>query len=123
MALILLVDDDPDVAAVCRLLLEKQGHAVIAAANRDEGMRLLEHAGPDLIILDVMMDQPDDGIAMAREIRRTAGSVPILMLTAMCAVSGMDVATDAEIVPVDAFVRKPVEASRLITKVEILLGR
>lgn len=123
MALILLVDDDPDVIAVCRLLLEKSGHDVISATNSDDGMRMLEQEDPDLLVLDVMMEQPDDGIAMARAIRRLGNSIPILMLTAIGRVTGMDFARDKEIVPVDEFTSKPIDSSSFVAQVEALLQR
>jgi len=123
MALILMVDDDPDVVAVCRLLLEKAGHEVIAASNVDDGKRLVRERDPALMILDVMMEQPDDGIAMAREIRRQGNDRPILMLTAISQVTGMEFAGDDDVVPVDEFVSKPIDSATLVATVENLLER
>jgi DNA-binding response OmpR family regulator len=65
MARILIVDDDPDVVEACRLFLQKEGHSVAAAYSRAEGMAAIAAATPDLLILDVILEQPDDGTAMA----------------------------------------------------------
>ena len=89
MAKILIVDDDPDVVDACRLFLEKKGFNVSAAYNRVEGMSAIQSFKPDLVILDVMMDQPDDGIAMAQDLRRQGFKAPILMLTSISKVTGM----------------------------------
>ncbi|HNV04041.1 MAG TPA: response regulator, partial [Vicinamibacterales bacterium] len=68
MAKILVVDDDPDITFALSLFLKREQHEVRTAANRDEGMAALEAFSPDLMVLDVMMEQPDDGIAMAQDL-------------------------------------------------------
>ena len=122
MALILIIDDDPDVVSVCRLLLERAGHEVISAGNVDDGRQLLRQRDPDLLVLDVMMDQPDDGIALARELRRREHGIPILMLTALGRVTGMEFARDEEIIPADEFIGKPINSSTFVDTVEGLLN-
>jgi DNA-binding response OmpR family regulator len=122
MAKILIVDDDPDVVEACRMVLEKARHTVATAANRDEGMRLVAAEKPDLLILDVIMEQPDDGIAMSQDLRRQGFERPILMLTSIGKVTGLTYGRDSDLVPVDAFVEKPVDPAALIAKVDALLS-
>lgn len=121
MAKILIVDDDPDVVDASRLLLESKGHQVSGAFSRDEGLQAIKNGKPDLLILDVMMDQPDDGLVMAQELRRGGFTAPILMLTSIGKVTGMQYGKDEELVPVDDFVEKPVEPAVLINKIDALL--
>ena len=123
MARILIVDDDPDVVEACRLVLEQEGHVVTHAANRVEGMAALAGDEPDLLILDVIMDQPDDGIAMAQELRRRAFDAPIIMLTSIGKVTGFAYGSNPELVPVDYFHEKPIEPAVLVCKVAELLAR
>lgn len=123
MAKVLVVDDDPDVVDACRLFLEKQGHQVATAFSRTEGMKALESKRPDLLVLDVMMEQPDDGLAMAQELRRNGFRLPIVMLTSISKVTGLQYGEDSEIVPVDAFLEKPVDPGTLCTKVAELLAK
>jgi CheY-like chemotaxis protein len=118
MARILIVDDDPDIVEASQLLLERQGHS-----SRLEGMRRVESFQPDLMILDVMMAQPDDGIAMAQDLRRLGKKFPILMLTSVATASGLAFDKDPDMVPVDAFQAKPVEPAILLNKVAELLER
>ena len=80
---ILIVDDDPDIVEAGRLVLEREGYEVEEAPNRAEGMKRLEEVKPDLLILDVMMEEPDDGLRMAREIRKAGHTLPIIMLTSV----------------------------------------
>ena len=121
MARILVIDDDPDVVEACRLYLEKENHTVMSAYNRAEGMAAVAAHKPDLLVLDVIMEQPDDGIAMAQELRRGGFKSPILMLTSLGKVTGLSYGRDDATVPVDAFVEKPVDASTLTGLVAKLL--
>ena len=109
MPKILIVDDDPDIVDAGRLVLEREGYEVVGAPNRADGMKKLEEIKPDLLILDVMMEEPDDGLRMAREIRKKNGNeVPIIMLTSVNAAMGLNIDKDGEIVPVDEFQPQPI---------------
>ena len=122
MAKILIVDDDPDITFATELFLKKAQHEVLTASNRADGMKAIEDGNPDLIILDVMMEQADDGIAMAQELRRQGCETPILMLTSVGRVTGFKYDEDQELVPVDAFFEKPIQPDLLIEKVNELLA-
>jgi DNA-binding response OmpR family regulator len=122
MAKILIVDDDPDITFTTSLFLKKAQHEVLTASNRADGMQAIEEGNPDLIILDVMMEQADDGIAMAQELRRQGCETPILMLTSVGRVTGFKYDEDQELVPVDAFFEKPIQPDLLIEKVNELLA-
>ena len=123
MARILVVDDDPDITFAVSLFLKKDGHEVATAANRAEGMQQLDTFKPDLMVLDVMMEQPDDGIAMAQELRRRGWKRPILMLTSLGQVTGMEYDRDEGLVPVDDFQEKPISPEDLVERVNTLLGQ
>jgi DNA-binding response OmpR family regulator len=119
---ILIVDDDPDIVDAGRLVLEREGYQVESASNRAGGMKALDEVKPDLLILDVMMEEPDDGLRMAREIRKGGNDVPIIMLTSVNAAMGLNIDKDEEMVPVDEFQPKPVDPQTLIAKVKKLLA-
>ena len=61
MALIAVIDDDPDILDASSLVLSAKGYEVITANNPDDGYKIVKEKNPDLIILDVMMNEPDDG--------------------------------------------------------------
>jgi DNA-binding response OmpR family regulator len=121
MARILIIDDDPDVVESVGLFLQREGHETVSAYNRKEGMKAVSTADPDLLVLDVMMEQPDDGISMAQELRRQGFKKPILMLTSIGKVTGMKFGVHTDLVPVDAFCEKPIEPEVLVEKVAGLL--
>ena len=123
MAKVLIVDDDPDIVEASQLFLEREGYQIETANNRRDGMQKVETFQPDLLILDVMMEHPDDGFTMAQDLRRLGKKFPILMLTSVSSVSGLAFDKDPEMVPVDDFQAKPVEPAILIKKVAELLKR
>ena len=123
MAKILVVDDDPDVVDVARMILEKEGHEVVSAGSREDGMKAVDEAQPDLLVLDCMMVEANDGMVMARDLRGAGFTKPILMLSNINTITGMNVGKDEEIVPVDEFQEKPVEPEDFIAKVNNLLSR
>ncbi len=122
MIKILIVDDDPDMVEAGRIVLEGKGYEVVSAGNVSQGMKVLAEECPDLMILDVMMEEPDDGIRMARQVRREGFGLPILMLTSVNVAMGLHIDKDAEVVPVDEFQEKPVDPQTLIRKVQQLLA-
>ena len=123
MAKILVVDDDPDITYAVSLFLKKAEHDVQTDSSRGEGMTALATWKPDLMILDVMMEQPDDGIAMAQQLRREGNRVPIVMLTSVGKVTGMSFDRDSDLVPVDAFFEKPVKPDELLRTLSELLKK
>lgn len=123
VARILIVDDDPDVVDACTLILEKNGYEVASANNVTDGKAQVNKVDPDLLILDVMMEQPDDGIVMARDLRRDGFKKPILMLTSISRVTGMTFGSDSDLVPVDAFQEKPLPPKKLLETIAELLKK
>ncbi|MCX5759010.1 MAG: response regulator [Candidatus Hydrogenedentes bacterium] len=122
MGRILVVDDDTDVVESVRFVLERDGHEVFEANNRPDGMAQIKAVSPDLVILDVMMEFQDDGIAMAQELRRQGFAKPILMLTSVGKATGLTFGKDADVVPVDDFQEKPILPAALREKVRALLA-
>jgi DNA-binding response OmpR family regulator len=119
---ILIVDDDPDMVEASRIVLERDGYSVESASNVEQGLQKLAETKPDLLILDVMMEEPDDGLRFARQARRLGNTLPILMLTSVNRALGLQIGKDEEMVPVDEFVEKPVDPATLSAKVKALLA-
>jgi DNA-binding response OmpR family regulator len=120
MALIAVIDDDPDILDATSLVLTAKGYEVITADNPDDGYKIVKEKNPDLIILDVMMEEPDDGFYLAQKFRKEKLEIPIIMYTSVSKALGLEFAA-SEMVPVDDFVEKPISPATLVDKVEKLL--
>jgi DNA-binding response OmpR family regulator len=80
---VLVADDDKDIRALLRIVLEEAGYEVADASDGEEALRLALERPPDLIVLDVMMPKLD-GITVTGELRATERTreVPIILLSA-----------------------------------------
>jgi DNA-binding response OmpR family regulator len=118
MKTILVVDDERHIVDLVRLYLEKEGYAVVSAADGEDA--LVRHARhePDLVILDLMLPKID-GLEVCREIRRR-GDTPVLMLTArdddVDAIVGLELGADD-------YVTKPFNPRALVARVKAILRR
>src|SRR5438477_504407 len=85
MALVLVVDDEPDIRELVRINLEQAGHRVVTAADGDEALASVRHEPPDALFLDVRMPGTD-GWAVLDELkagsRRDLSEIPVFMVTA-----------------------------------------
>jgi DNA-binding response OmpR family regulator len=120
MALIAVIDDDPDILEASKLILTSRGFKVITANNPSDGFKIVIDNSPDLIILDVMMDEQDDGFFLAQKFRKEKIKTPILMFSSVSQTTGMEYGK-SDLIPVDEFVEKPVSPQELLEKVEKLL--
>ena len=121
MKKIVLIDDDLDIQESIKMVLENAGFEFMGATNREAGMDLVERENPDLMIIDVMMEQPDDGFFMVQELRAKGIKTPIIMLTSVGRVTGMQFDKNNEMVSVDDFEEKPIAPEKLIEKIKNLL--
>jgi len=126
MPRILIVDDDADFRATCRLPLEAAGFEVSEAGDADAGFQKVCAETPDLVILDVLMRNEYEGFDLARRLREELrlSDLPILMLTAVHSVKQPPYrfVQDEVYLPVDAFLDKPVPSDLLVRKVREMLG-
>ncbi len=119
---VLVVDDDVDVQEIVGMSLKGAGYRVLTANNGDEALETLETESPDVIILDVMMAQPDEGFYVAQKIKASDRPVPIIMLTSVARATGWDYGADDDMVPVESFLQKPIKPAVLLAKIEEVLS-
>ena len=116
--LILVVDDDPNIAQLVRLYLEKEGFEVEVETRGDEALAAFQKNPPSLILLDIMLPGMD-GWQVCRAVRQQS-NVPIIMLTAkdetFDKVLGLELGADD-------YVTKPFEGKELIARVKAVLRR
>jgi len=120
---ILIVEDQPDLAALLEYQLQAQGYATLLAEDGLSACRLAGSEQPDLILLDILL--PDlDGWEVCRLIRgrrdEPLGSVPIIMLTALGSMNdrlrGLELGADA-------FIPKPYSVREVVLTARRLIER
>ena len=81
---ILTIDDDPDILEALRTLLESKGYEVVQAESAEEGLKALKATQPDLVIVDLMMEEVDAGTSFVTRVRALGGKrIPIYMLSSV----------------------------------------
>ncbi len=80
-ATVLLVEDNPDVAAVSGSLLEQLGYSVRRALDAEMALQEIERGGIDLVFSDIVMPGKMDGVGLAHRIREIRPRLPVLLTT------------------------------------------
>jgi two-component system, OmpR family, alkaline phosphatase synthesis response regulator PhoP len=118
MKTILVVDDEPKIAALARDYLEHAGYAVVVASDGKAALDQVRRSRPDLVVLDLGLPELD-GLDVTREIRRTS-TIPIVMLTARD--DELDKLLGLEL-GADDYLTKPFSPRELVARVKAVLRR
>lgn len=119
IANILVVDDDPDIGSMLKMMLEYKGYAVTLLSNASKTEQQLRNQLADLVILDMLI-AGTNGTDVCRSIKSNplSARVPVLMISAL---------PDARKTCIDAgannFISKPFEMQDLLTKVSNLVQK
>ena len=121
---ILVVDDDPDFIEITRTILGGKGYQVATAASGEQAMQSMKEKRPDLVLLDVMMSTPLEGVGVAR---RMAGDpalaqIPIVMISSIDSSQYADQLPDDVQIPIDAWISKPVNPDHLLKTIRRFLA-
>ena len=129
---LLMIDDDVNLVDVFRLVCTAKGYEFHGAYSASEGLQKILEVGPDVIILDVIMEDFVAGFRVVSELRADPQSryarfsrVPIIMLTSVTSKTQVDFAerVGTALLPVDAFVEKPVKPGEMLATIESVLAR
>ena len=118
---IVVIDDNPDFLFTMETFLTRNGFNVETASDGTAGFELIKKHQPDLVMLDVMMENTFSGFEVCRLIRND----PDLKKTPIIGISGMteelgvqfDMYEDREYFTPDAFFDKPVDKDALLAKI------
>lgn len=116
---LLIVDDEPDLLAELKPLLERSAYTVFTRSNGQEALDAVVEIKPDLIILDMLMPKMD-GRAVVRQLRQAGNWTPVILLT--------QVNTSSERVlslqeGADDYLNKPFDPLELLARIEAILRR
>ena len=115
---IMIVDDDPNIAQLVQLYLQKDGFDTVIYGRGDEALSAFKQNPPALMVLDIMLPGMD-GWQVCRAVRQIS-QIPIIMLTAkdetFDKVLGLELGADD-------YVTKPFEGKELAARVKAVLRR
>jgi DNA-binding response OmpR family regulator len=117
---VLVADDDPDILALVRFRLEREGYYVVSAPDGQAALELALDHTPDLAVLDVMMPRLD-GYEVTRRLREhdATKGMPIILLTARVGESDLERGFE---MGADGYVTKPFSPQMLREQVQAALG-
>jgi len=132
-AKIMVVDDDPDVVEILRLVLETAGYQVASANSAPQGLDKVKEFCPNLVLLDVMMPDGTEGFQFVWKLRNEfppeLADTPIIVLSAIHETTKLRFYPDqsdgtyrsGEFLPVQGFIDKPAEPEMLLKRIEQVL--
>jgi len=121
---ILVVDDDRDFVYLTSMILTKEGYEVASAADGEQAFRTMKEERPDLVLLDVMMATPLEGVSVARKMAADADlkAVPIVMISSIDSSRHAALLPDDLHIPTDAWISKPVDPDHLLRTIRRFLA-
>ena len=124
---LLLIDDDSDIHHAVRLILEPRGYLVECRSTGNDGLDAIGKISPDIILLDIMLSSPTEGLKLANKLKNDPNTreIPIIVLSAIGLAAAEDLARDANLNFIDSerFLDKPLIAPDLIAAVNQACGR
>ncbi len=117
---ILCIDDDPDILEFMRIVLEVEGYRYAGAETGEEGLRVYKEVGPDVVVVDLMMEEVDSGAEFARELMILGNQAPIFMLSSVG--DDLSMITDYTSLGLAGVFQKPLEREHFLSVLETALA-
>ena len=80
---ILYCDDDQDFLDSMRMVLEANDYVMLEANSAEQGLKVYKASSPDLLIVDLMMEEIDAGTNFVKELKALGAAQPIYMLSSV----------------------------------------
>ncbi len=120
MTKIMVVDDEPDLLDVVKLILESDGYQVVTAGGGQEALNIIEEEKPDLVLLDIIMPKMDGWEVFSRsKSNPKTHEIPVIMLTAKD--QRIDKLIGLHVVRVDDYITKPFGRAELLERIKRVL--
>lgn len=117
---ILCIDDDPDVLSVLQIVLEAEGYGFAGAATAEEGLRVYREIAPDLVIVDLMMEEVDAGAGFVKELQRLGNTKPVFLLSSVG--DNLTATLDYSALGLAGVLQKPLAKPQLLALLKSKLG-
>ena len=115
---ILVIDDDPSMTGLLRMMLTKLGYACTTAKNGVEGTNMAVALWPDCILLDLAMPEMDGYAFLSRSQMQGSGDIPVVVLSSKSKTVEINRALD---LGARGYVNKPVDVRKLAERLNIVM--
>src|SRR5438105_4532531 len=116
---LMIVDDEVDLLAELKPLMERSGYEVISATNGEQALELIAKGQPDLIVLDMLMPRLD-GRDVLRRLRESGNWTPVILLTKVNTTTERVLSLQEG---ADDYLNKPFDPLELVARVQAILRR
>lgn len=110
---ILYIDDEQDFRDAVRVILEANGYVMVEAPSAESGLRVYRETNPDLVIVDLMMEEVDSGTSFVRDLQALGNTAPVYMLSSVGDRLNMNV--DYSSLGLAGLFQKPIDPATLLT--------
>jgi DNA-binding response OmpR family regulator len=117
---VLYVDDDQDMLDSVRFILEKKDYIMEEATTAEKGVVRYKECNPDLVIVDLMMEEVDSGINCVKELKLLGNKAPIYMLSSVG--DNLNNTINFSDLGLTGVFQKPVEPEMLLKTLKAKLG-
>jgi len=119
--LVLCIDDDPDFLDSLQIILEGNGYEVETAGSAETGLKRYKEIKPDLVIVDLMMEEVDAGTLFVRDAKALGPTPPIYMLSSVG--DSLNLSTDYGQLGLDGVLQKPINPDVLLATLRAKLKK
>ena len=119
--IILCVDDDQDTLDLLRIALESGGYQVVTAPTAEDGRKKFKSEKPDLVIVDLMMEEVDSGTGLVMKLKAGGNVAPVFMLSSVGDSLSRNI--DAGELGLAGIFQKPLEPRTLLATVKARLEK
>jgi DNA-binding response OmpR family regulator len=118
---VVVVEDDPEMIELVKLILNKDGYVVSGAHNGRDGLSLIEEVSPRVVLLDLMMPEMDGWeVYQAMKASEAMKDIPVIIITAKA--QSIDKVLGLHIAKVDDYITKPFSPSELLASVKRVIA-
>ncbi len=118
---VVVVEDDPEMINLVKLILKKEGFDVVGAMGGRDGLDAIEKSSPDLVLLDLMMPDIDGWeVYQAMKASDRLKNIPVIIITAKA--QSIDKVLGLHIAKVDDYITKPFSPGELVASVRRVLA-
>jgi len=117
---VLIIDDDADIRASMRIVLEAAGFSIGEAGDGEEGLKVAQKVNPDAVIVDLMMETVDAGSKVSAKLKESGFKGPIYLLSAAGDTVRYNI--DAKELGLDGIFQKPINHEILISTLKTKLN-